>query len=93
MIHDAHPRREIPQSRVPGTDGAEVTLTLHAITTDNYTQRITIARRTLTKGRFGMIWTNWRYHDFVLTRRDVLDVIDDLMDRADTLTDEIPGRT
>lgn len=86
------PRIDVDQGQVPGTDGAEVKLTLHAVTDENYTQRITIARRCPTESRYTTTWSKWRYTDIVLTRAQVLDMIDLLIDRIDLLHDDIPGR-
>lgn len=86
------PRIDVDQGQVPGTDGAEVKLTLHAVTDENYTQRITIARRCATESRLKTTWSKWRYSDIVLTRAQVLAVIDLLIDRIDLLHDDIPGR-
>jgi hypothetical protein len=80
---DDLPRQEIGQQPLPGTDRAEAKLVLHAITTHNFSQRVTIARRAVNQGHF-------RYHDIVLTRAQVLELIDLLIDRVDTLTDDIP---
>jgi hypothetical protein len=85
-MKSVHPRREFPQLRVPGTDSAAVWLTLHTLTDRNFTQRVTIGRRALNQ-------KSPRYHDIVLTRAQLLDLIDEFMDRVDTMTDKIPGAT
>jgi len=84
----------VDQQEVPGVDGAEVTLTLHAITGDNFTQRITIARRCRVQARYGTFaWSKWRNNDIALTRAQVLELIDLLIDRVDLMTDHTPGGT
>jgi len=84
----------VTQTHLPGTDGAEVKLTLHAITADNFSQRFTIARRCRVEGRYGTVnWSKWRYHDIALTRTQVFELIDLLIDRADVMIDNIPRRS
>ena len=77
------PRVDIMQERMPGLDGCDSRLTLHAVTDSNFSQRVTVARRCREQ-------THWRYHDIALTRVQVLDVIDHLIDRVDVMTDDIP---
>ena len=84
------PRIDVGQAQIPGTDGAEVKLTLHAVTEHNYSQRITIARRCRIDTRYGFTWSKWRNHDVVLTRAQILDLIDQLIDRIDVIHDDIP---
>jgi hypothetical protein len=78
------PRVEIPQLPVPGLGPDPSRLVLHPCTERNFTQRITIARRAARQ-------TNWRYHDVALTRAQVLELIDYLIDRVDLMTDDVPG--
>jgi hypothetical protein len=77
------PRLEFHQLWVPGTDGANVILTLHEITDRNFSQRVTIARRSPEQQRF-------RFHDFVATRDQLYDLVGELDERAGLLTDRTP---
>ena len=78
------PRVEIPQLDLPGVWDTQTRLTLHPVTHWNYTQRITIAR-------LGPKQIKWRFADMYVTRAQVLEVIDHLIDRVDIMTDTIPG--
>jgi len=81
----------VSQQRLPGTDGAEVKLTLHAITEENFSQRLTISRRCRIDRT--TTWSKWRHNEIVLSRTQVLTLIDLLIDRVDLMTDHTPGGT
>lgn len=74
------------QEDLPGTDGATSMLVLHTCTPRNFSQRITIARRLTSSGRH-------RHHDIQLTKAQLLELIDYLIDRVDMMTDAIPKGT
>lgn len=76
-------RTELQQRRLPGTDGAEVMLVLHPLADGNYTQRVTIARRSVEQ-------TRPRYHDIVLTGEDIDVLVGELTRRRDALTGDVP---
>jgi hypothetical protein len=78
------PRVDMVQRALPGTDGSKSVLVLHMCAPSNYSQRITIATHRLHSGRR-------RHHDIQLTRAQVLELIDHLIDRVDTMTDDIPA--
>lgn len=82
------PRVDIEQVDLPGTDGVISSMVLHACTSKNFSQRITIARRLTSTGRRN---GHQRHHDIQLTRAQVLELIDHLIDRVDLMTDDIPG--
>lgn len=77
------PRIDIEQLDLPGTDGTHAFLVLHACTPQNYSQRITVARRR-PSGKA-------THYDIQLTREQVLHLIDHLIDCVDTMTDTVPG--
>jgi hypothetical protein len=77
-------RIELPQERVPGTDGATSSLILHAVTARNFTARVTVTRRAPEDNRI-------RYHDVVLTRPQLAKVIRELQARYAVMTDDVPA--
>ena len=87
------PKVEVRQRRMPGIQEAEVRLILHAVTAQNYTQRITVARRVIPADRIPPQPTRWRYYDMYLTRDQVYDLVGELDERAGLMTNETPGGT
>lgn len=80
---DQLPRLEVSQLQIPGT-GGEATLILHAVTLRNFAQRLSIVRRQEQEVKF-------HREDIVLTRAQLIDLIDLLMERVDMIHDNIPG--
>lgn len=83
----ALPRVDMGQHDLPGTDGSSSMLVLHDCTDLNYSQRITIAVRRPNPGRRG---ERYRHHDILLTKKQLLKLIDHLIDRVDLMRDDIP---
>lgn len=86
----ALPRIDMEQHNLPGTDGSNSSLVLHVCTPRNYSQRITIAVRRQHAGRRG---ERYRHHDIQLTKAQLLELIDHLIDRVDLMCDDIPEGT
>lgn len=80
------PRVDMPQVDMPGLDGVETSLILHRCTEANFAQRLVIARR-----QPGA--THSRHYPILLTKAQVLELIDHLIDRVDLLRDDIPKGT
>jgi len=94
MIMTGRPKVVIHQhQQVPGIQEAEANLILHAVTADNYTQRITIARRVFPADRIPVQPTRWRYFDMFLTRAQLYDLVGELDERAALMTDHTTGGT
>jgi hypothetical protein len=82
VIPAERPAVEFQQYRLFATE-AQVFMRFHRITSENTTQRVTIARRAHRQG-------NVHYSDVVLTRDDLLKIVDELMIRIDVMSDEDP---
>jgi hypothetical protein len=74
------PRVEVLQ--LPRVDAAEIRLILHAVTAENYTQRITIARRIIPDALKPGNPTRWRYADLYLIKPQVYDLVGVFDERA-----------
>lgn len=81
-----YPSRVFRQRQLPGTDGAESWMILHRVTEDNYTLRVTI-------GRQAFMQKSPRYQDIAMTKEQVLELIDELIDRIDVMSDREPPTT